>query len=599
MTIIPGRTALLGVGAWLAASSRMPLASAFGGPPAIAAGRHRQHGPSAALSPSMPSRPSSGYRPPSPRLRFRRPPLLASVGGLDEIDQEELTHYMNSDLTISFEEYRKREKLKRYLSRCPIFHDCSSEDSERLIQSIGKVNIGQIGTKVIVQGRTDEHSMYFLSKGRLACVDEESGVLYTTYENEGEYFGELALLFDQPRAATIVTTSPDVTLYRLNRTAFAESVVDSPVYDTARDMMLKKYAANRLRDVFANMSVGEIEDLVRAKAYQVFKPLGGIVGDGTALRSFALGSAATVVASLAAPATMVTAAGAAVPRLLDLSRAVPVPSRRLASFLLAASAIFGARGAVKDGAGISDGAEDAASASARAVAWLTASFWIIGESTLIGRAGIVGNAWSRVMRPALLLVVAASLFQTFRAALVTPEGNREYSSGEGSAAPARKFPSVLAGLSSSLVFFMPVTLGLLTAALPLLGTRTRFDSLAVPFLTSHSHLVANLCLCWQLSLALCFRQSTRAKLLAAGVCFDPVRTLLWALGGMASSRGRDAAQDVTGTACVNYLGYLMSVQKKWRVLSALGVAWMAVLARRIWTIWMKSADGDVKFPDEL
>lgn len=71
--------------------------------------------------------------------------------------------------------------------------------------------------------------MFLVGEGTLRCSkvypDSKDEVLLKTYE-PGEYFGELALLYNAPRAATIVASSP-VVLYSLDRECFNSIVKES------------------------------------------------------------------------------------------------------------------------------------------------------------------------------------------------------------------------------------------------------------------------------------------------------------------------------------------------------------------------------------
>lgn len=84
------------------------------------------------------------------------------------------------------------------------------------------------GQTVIRQGE-DGNELFLIGEGTLRCTkvypDSKEEVLLKTYE-QGEYFGELALLYNAPRAATIIATTP-VVLYSLDRECFNSIVKDS------------------------------------------------------------------------------------------------------------------------------------------------------------------------------------------------------------------------------------------------------------------------------------------------------------------------------------------------------------------------------------
>jgi cAMP-dependent protein kinase regulator len=84
------------------------------------------------------------------------------------------------------------------------------------------------GTKVIVQG-DDGDCMYLIDSGQLDCYrratkdgDDKKIKAY----QPGEAFGELALLYNAPRAATIIAVT-EVVLFTLDRETFNHIVKDS------------------------------------------------------------------------------------------------------------------------------------------------------------------------------------------------------------------------------------------------------------------------------------------------------------------------------------------------------------------------------------
>jgi len=82
------------------------------------------------------------------------------------------------------------------------------------------------GQKVIKQG-DDGDVLYLIDKGTLDCYKKIKGEdkKLKTYQ-EGEIFGELALLYNAPRAATIISNGDSI-LFSLDRNTFNHIVKDA------------------------------------------------------------------------------------------------------------------------------------------------------------------------------------------------------------------------------------------------------------------------------------------------------------------------------------------------------------------------------------
>lgn len=74
------------------------------------------------------------------------------------------------------------------------------------------------GDEVIRAGRAG-NEMYFISRGRVEVVGADGSVLATL--GHGDFFGEMALVFDQPRSATVRAVEY-CDLYRLDRRMFEQ-----------------------------------------------------------------------------------------------------------------------------------------------------------------------------------------------------------------------------------------------------------------------------------------------------------------------------------------------------------------------------------------
>ena len=103
------------------------------------------------------------------------------------------------------------------LEKVPIFAPLSIAMKERIAANLKPV-LAPAGDEVIRAGEAGDR-FYIVDRGELAI---DSGPMHVLVA-EGDYFGEIALLYDVPRTAT-VTALTDVRLYALQRHAVLEAV---------------------------------------------------------------------------------------------------------------------------------------------------------------------------------------------------------------------------------------------------------------------------------------------------------------------------------------------------------------------------------------
>ena len=94
------------------------------------------------------------------------------------------------------------------------------------------------GQEVIRQGDHGDR-FYVVAEGRVTV--ECDGKL-ARVEGPGEFFGEIALLRDTPRTATVYATEP-VLLYALERETFVSSVTNNPRSVIAADDVIEERLA--------------------------------------------------------------------------------------------------------------------------------------------------------------------------------------------------------------------------------------------------------------------------------------------------------------------------------------------------------------------
>jgi CRP-like cAMP-binding protein len=78
--------------------------------------------------------------------------------------------------------------------------------------------------EIIIEEQERGSTMFLVAAGELIVSRDGTEVARC---RRGDYFGEVALLFDQPRNATVVADC-DVVLYELDRDVFLEAVTGHP-----------------------------------------------------------------------------------------------------------------------------------------------------------------------------------------------------------------------------------------------------------------------------------------------------------------------------------------------------------------------------------
>jgi CRP-like cAMP-binding protein len=124
------------------------------------------------------------------------------------------------------------------LGRVQIFSACTDRELAQIARAADERSV-DTGTTVVEQGQAG-HQLYLIVSGDAKVVRD--GTDEATL-GPGQYFGELALLDDLPRSASVVSTSP-MTLLVLGQREFFAVLDEWPT--VARKLL--STVATRLRD---------------------------------------------------------------------------------------------------------------------------------------------------------------------------------------------------------------------------------------------------------------------------------------------------------------------------------------------------------------
>ena len=127
-----------------------------------------------------------------------------------------------------------KEQIKSCVAENILFKSLDADTLDKVVMAMEEAKVTS-GETVIAQGANGDY-YYVISSGTFECfkmpgptsgegMPESPGKLVYEYKGSGS-FGELALMYDAPRAATVIATSDGV-LWRLDRLTFRTLILSS------------------------------------------------------------------------------------------------------------------------------------------------------------------------------------------------------------------------------------------------------------------------------------------------------------------------------------------------------------------------------------
>ena len=155
-------------------------------------------------------------------------------------------------------EYYKRKTSDITLARVPLFSHLDPIERRKIAEHLTTVNVRK-GTTIITEGEIGD-SMYIIKSGQVGVYttlmeDDGISVIKTDQERlhlatlqEGDFFGEQALITHEPRSATIIALT-DIQLLKFTQNDLAVVVKHHPRVGA----LLKKYHQQRITDTLESL----------------------------------------------------------------------------------------------------------------------------------------------------------------------------------------------------------------------------------------------------------------------------------------------------------------------------------------------------------
>lgn len=141
-----------------------------------------------------------------------------------------------------------QSELTRCLKALPIFASLSEVELER-IQDTGRVEYYGNNAQVLSEGENGPRMVVIL-EGSVDVLrsDSEGNLHKLAHLTTGEVLGEMSLLLDLPRTAT-VRACDDIRVFAMDRAAFEQLVEDGDVAALKFGMALSRVLASRVVDL--------------------------------------------------------------------------------------------------------------------------------------------------------------------------------------------------------------------------------------------------------------------------------------------------------------------------------------------------------------
>jgi len=201
-------------------------------------------------------------RVPSRGMSIRtKPPTLEDIISVDEQKNSKLSRSTHS--SSSFDKNASDMKIIRKAVENNLFFDqMDSNDLSEFVDACENIEVAR-GLKIVTQGDTGD---FFYIIGKDSSVAFELNGVRVGEGGDGGSFGELALIYSCPRAATVIAMSSPTNLFRVERNTF-KSLLRSQI----KSKEAQKICLLEAIDFLSEMSEFDRITLGRAMTLRVFE----------------------------------------------------------------------------------------------------------------------------------------------------------------------------------------------------------------------------------------------------------------------------------------------------------------------------------------
>ena len=114
------------------------------------------------------------------------------------------------------------------LEKIPLFSSTSEKERKQIAEKLTLVHFER--DDIIIKEGDEGTCLFLIKNGRVRVVttiEPENEEIVLSYLENGDYFGEMALITGEPRSATVIAES-DIDLYQLNKSDFDALILKNP-----------------------------------------------------------------------------------------------------------------------------------------------------------------------------------------------------------------------------------------------------------------------------------------------------------------------------------------------------------------------------------